>query len=209
MPFRRQIIAVMLIAVLGLSWGLAGSVRASVDDAALFINQLGNQAINTLRAPNLTLDQREAQFRSLLSQGFDLQFIGRFVLGKHWRGATPEQRNEYVTLFGEYMLQTYSARLGGYTGETLTILGGRQVNDKDFVVNTNLARPSGPAVVADWRVRVKDGQYRIIDIMVEGISMAVTQRSEFGSVVQREGIEGLLAILRARTTKISATNAIN
>lgn len=205
MPFRRLIALVVFVTVLG----TAGIARAAANDAALFINQLGNQAIDTLRATNLTLDQREARFRSLLSQGFDLRFIGRFVLGRYWRGATPDQQNDYIDLYGEYLLQIYSARLGGYSGETLTVIGARMVNDKDFVVSTNLTRPSGPAIAADWRVRVIDGQYRIIDIMIEGISMAVTQRSEFASVVQRDGIDGLLTILRARTTKITATTAIN
>ncbi len=204
MPFRRLIALVVFVTVLG----TAGIARAAADDAALFINQLGNQAIDTLRATNLTLDQREARFRSLLSQSFDLRVIGRFVLGRYWRAATPDQQDDYIALYGEYLLQIYSARLGGYSGESLTVIGVRMVNDKNFVVKTNLTRPSGPAIPADWRVRVIDGQYRIIDIMVEGISMAMTQRSEFSSVVKRDGIEGLLAILRARTTKISATTAI-
>lgn len=205
MPLRRLIALVVFVTVLG----TAGTARAAANDAALFINQLGNQAIDTLRATNLTLDQREARFRRLLSQSFDLRFIGRFVLGRYWRSATPDQQNNYIALYGEYLLQTYSARLGGYAGESLTVIGARMANDKDFVVSTSLARPSGPPIAADWRVRVIDGQYRIIDIMIEGISLAITQRSEFASVVQRDGIDGLLTILRARTTKITATMAIN
>lgn len=205
MPFRRLIAPVMLIAVLSAT----GVTRAAVNDAAQFINRLGNQAIETLRATNLTLDQREARFRSLLSQGFDLRFMGRFVLGRYWRAATPDQRTDYLSLYGEFLLKTYSARLGGYSGETMTVTGARQVSDKDIIVSTNLNRPSGPSIAADWRVRKIDGQYRIIDIMIEGVSMAVTQRSEFASVVKRDGIDGLLTILRARTTKISATASIN
>lgn len=205
MPFRGPIACAILIVVMGAT----GFARASVNDAALFIRQLGDQAIATLRAPNLTLDQREARFRGLLSRDFDLYFIGRFVLGRYWRAATPDQQSAYVSLYGEYLLQIYSARLGGYTGEALTVVGARQANDKDIVVSTKLVRPSGPPVLADWRVRATDGRYRVIDIIVEGVSMAVTQRSEFASVVRREGIDGLLAILSARTTKISATSSIN
>ncbi len=201
MLMRRLIASAMLIVVLS----AAGTARATVNDAAYFISQLGNQAINTLRATNLTLDQREARFRGLLSQSFDLRFIGRFVLGRYWRDATPDQQNDYIALYGEFLLQTYSARLGGYSGETLTVTGARQANDKDIVVSTVLARPSGPPIAADWRVRTSGGRYRIIDIMIEGISMAITQRSEFASVVRRDGIDGLLTVLRARTTKISAT----
>ena len=205
MSIRRLIVLVMLVAVLG----AAGTARAAVEDAVIFINQLGNQAIKTLRATDLTLDQRESRFRSLLNRGFDLDFIGRFVLGRYWRVATADQKSDYIALYGEYLLQTYSARLGGYTDESFSVIGARRANDKDIVVSTRLVRPSGMEIAADWRVRMFDGQYRIIDIMVEGISMAVTQRSEFAAVVQRDGIEGLLPILRARTTMYSATAAIN
>ena len=205
MSIRRLIVLVMLVAVLG----AAGTARAAVEDAVIFINQLGNQAIKTLRATDLTLDQRESRFRSLLNRGFDLDFIGRFVLGRYWRVATADQKSDYIALYGEYLLQTYSARLGGYTDESFSVIGARRANDKDIVVSTRLVRPSGMEIAADWRVRVFDGKFRIIDVMVEGISMAVTQRSEFAAVVQRDGIEGLLAILRARTTKYSATAAIN
>jgi len=205
MPVRRLLIMVIVAALLGVT----GSARATVNDAALFINQLGNQAITALRATDLTLSQREAKFRSLLSQGFDLRFIGRFVLGRYWRRATPEQQNDYIALYGEFLLQTYASRLGGYSGETMTVTGARQASEKDIVVSTTLDRPGGLDINADWRVRVIEGRYRIIDVAVEGISMAFTQRSDFAAVIKRDGIEGLLTILRARTTKISATASIN
>ena len=201
---QKLLAPVFFVAVMAVN----GAVLATENDAARFIHQLGNRAIETLRTSDLTLDQREAQFRGLLREGFDLAFIGRFVLGKFWRAATPEQQEDYLALFGEYVVQTYSARLGGYSGETMAVVSTRQASEKDFVVRTQIDRPSGPPVVAEWRVRTTGGGFRIIDVMVEGISMAVTQRSEFASVVQRDGIDGLLVILRARTTKIPATASL-
>jgi phospholipid transport system substrate-binding protein len=205
MGLRKNLAVIVFVAILG----FGDSGRASVDGAAQFIYTLGNQAISTLQASNLTLEQREAHFRGLLAQGFDLRFIGRFVLGKHWRAATPDEKNDYLSLFSEYVLQTYSSRLGGYSGQTLTVIGARQASEKDIVVQTQIDRPSGPPILAEWRVRANGEQYRIIDVAVEGISMAVTQRAEFGAVVQRNGIPGLLTALRARTTKISATASLN
>lgn len=205
MGLSKNLAVVVFVAILG--FGDAG--LASVNGAAQFIHVLGNQAIGALQAPNQTLAQREAQFRALLAQGFDLRFIGRFALGKHWREASLGEKNDYLSLFSEYVLQTYSSRLGGYAGETLTVVGARQASEKDIVVQTQIDRPSGPPILAEWRVREKDGQYRIIDVSVEGISMAVTQRSEFSAVVKRNGIPGLLALLRARTNKISASTSLN
>ena len=181
---------------------------ASVTGAAQFIDRLGAEAIETLRASSHTLEQREARLRELLRSDFDLRFIGRFVLGKHWRSATPEQRSDYLVLFSEYVLNTYSARFGGYAGQSLTVLDARQAGERDAVVRTRIDRPSGPPIIADWRVRIIGERYRIIDVMVEGISMVITQRSEFAAVIQRHGIEGLLAVLRARTTQLPATASL-
>ena len=71
-------------------------------------------------------------------------------------------------------------------------------------MQTRIDRPAGPPIMADWRVRIIDKQYRIIDVSVEGVSMAVTQRSEFNAVIQNSGIEGLMEALRARTTMYQA-----
>ena len=188
--------------------GASDASAAAADDAARFIDRLGSETIQTLQAADLTRAQRESRFRGLLAEGFDLAFIGRFALGKYWRMATPEQQDVYLALFGEYLLQTYAARLEGYAGESMTVLGARQANDKDVVVRMAITRPSGPAIIADWRVRATANGYRIIDVAVEGISLAITYRSEFAAVVQRHGIDGLLAALRDHTATTRTTASL-
>ncbi len=195
----------------------ASSAATPTEGASQFVKWLAEQAIAALRAPGMSLEQRETVFRNLLRQGFDLPFLGRFVLGRHWRTATPEQRNDFQQVFEEYILSTYSYRLGGYAGESFTVLSARAAGSKDAMVSTRIARPSGPPVKADWRpsgppvkadwrVRVINGQYKIIDIMVEGVSMAVTQRCEFASVIKRNGFEGLLTALQARVDRFPAAS---
>ncbi len=191
---------IILSAIVVLGIGVGGFAEAAVQPGAAsqFIRQLGDQAIAAWRAPGAGPEAREARFRSLLNQGFDLAFIGRFVLGRHWRQATPEQRGHYMALFNEYVLKAYSSRLGGYAGVTMDILSERPAGTKDVLVSTRIERPSGPPILADWRVRTSGERYRVIDIMVEGVSMVVTQRSEFAAVIQRHGIEGFLDVLRSR-----------
>ena len=198
-----------LSTIVGLWIALRNFAVAAVQPGAAseLIRRLGEHAIAALGVPGASLEEREARFRSLLSEGFDLAFIGRFVLGRYWRQATPEQRSDYLALFGEYVLQTYSARLGGYAGESMTIISERPAGTKDVVVSTRILRPSGPPIDADWRVRTTGERYRIIDVMVEGVSMVITQRSEFAAVVQRHGLQGLIEVLRARTTKLPAVAA--
>jgi phospholipid transport system substrate-binding protein len=170
-----------------------------------FIKSLGDEAIATLRAPGMPLEQREAHFRQLLARGFDMEFIGRFVLGQYWRTASPEQQAEYLQAFNDYVLQVYSARLGGYAGEMLTVVSERPAGERDTVVNTRIDRPSGPPLEAQWRVRATQAGPRIIDVMVAGISMVATQRDEFAAVVQRQRVAGLIEVLRARTNKLPAS----
>jgi phospholipid transport system substrate-binding protein len=173
--------------------------------ASQHIRRLGDEAIATLRASGLALEAREARFRKLLSEGFDMAFIGRFVLGRHWRTASPDQQSEYMQVFSEYILKVYSSRLGGYAGESLNVVSERPAGDKDVIVNTRIDRPSGPPIEASWRVRVADNDPRIIDIAVSGVSMAVTQRDEFAAVLQRENLDRLIERLRARTDKMTAS----
>ena len=188
--------------------GASDAGNAAGEDAARFVDRLGSQAVQTLQAADLTGAQRESRFRGLLAEGFDLAFIGRFALGKYWHMATPEQQHAYLALFGEYMLQTYAARLEGYAGGSMAVVGARQANDRDVVVRMAIAQPGGPAIIVEWRVRATANGYRVIDVAVEGISLAITHRSEFAAVVQRHGIEGLLAILRDHTTASQTTAAL-
>ena len=189
-----------LFASVVLSMGFGDFAAAAVQSGAAsrFIRGLGDEVIATLTTPGFDQEVREARFRSLMSQGFDLAFIGRFALGRHWRQATAAQRAEYSRLFGDYVLKTYTARFGGYAGQTMAVVSERQAGTKDVVVSTLINHPYGPPIAADWRVRTTGGRYRIIDLVVEGVSMVVTQRSEFAAVIQRHGLRGLLDELRIR-----------
>lgn len=178
--------------------------QTSPDEAAKFLAKLGNDAIKVLGASSGSLETREAQLRQLLSQNFDLQRIGRFVLGQAWNGASEDQRAEYLQLFSEYVLATYSRRIGGYAGEQFRVVKSEPAGKEDVVVFTEIARPSGPPLVCGWRVRETGGGYKILDVMVEGLSMINTQRAEFAAVVQRQGVDGLLEMLRLQVTKFGA-----
>ena len=99
------------------------------------------------------------------------------------------------------MLQTYAARFGGYAGETFTVTGAKRASAKDVIVACAICRAGQAPIVTEWQVRSIDGSPRIIDVAVEGISMALNQRQEFDSVVAQNGVAGLIAMLRARVSK--------
>lgn len=195
---------VLLIVTVCLSMAATATWAATREQSKQLITWLGDQAIDTLSDRQLSLEDRERAFRTLLHKAFELNYIGRFVLGRGWRAATVEQRAEYLELFGEFIVKTYSQRLGGYAGETFTVTSAKKAGKKgDVIVKTRIGRPSGPPLDAGWRVREIDGAHKIIDVQVQGVSMAVTQRQDFASVTRKQGVEGLLQILRARTERLT------
>ncbi|MGQ9369832.1 MlaC/ttg2D family ABC transporter substrate-binding protein [Azospirillum sp. ST 5-10] len=192
-----------LLAVSG--WTMGPAVAQAADSAAAdFIKKLGDEAINTFSRSDLSRQQALQSFTRLLHQGFDIPYIGRWVLGRYWNAATPDQQREYLRLFERLIVDTYANRFLEYSGETFTITGSRPEGNSDTMVETQIVRPSGPPVGVTWRVRKQaDGGHKIIDVVVEGVSMGVTQRSEFASVVQSSGgnVSGLIDALRNRVSR--------
>lgn len=200
---RRLFLPLMFLVLL---LGPRPALATTEDGATQHIDALGKQAFADLGRSGTSLEEREAVFAETLRNGFDLPLIARFVMGKYWRSASPEQRDDYVDLFGKFVIKSYSQHLGGFAGSTFEIVDAKPIGKQDVLVRTVVNRKSGPPVKAGWRVREKDGAHKIVDVMVEGISMAVTQRQDFSSVLQRDGVEGLLQILRAKTGRMPATS---
>jgi phospholipid transport system substrate-binding protein len=169
-----------------------------ITGATNFIESVSSRGLDFLSDPHLSHVDRKAEFSTLLRDSFDLDTIARFALGRYWRQASPQQRDEYIDLFKFMVVDTYAQRFEEYQGQQIAVGNARPIGDKDALVNSRILGGGGPEVSVDWRVRYKDGQYRIIDVLVEGVSMSVTQRSEFSSIIQRGGgnVEALLAKLR-------------
>jgi phospholipid transport system substrate-binding protein len=198
MSFRvaARIVLVMLAAAIA----LPAPGRAASDPTG-FIADLGSRAISALTS-RLSDTDRESQFRALFNEGFDVPEISRFVLGPNWRTATEAQRQEFTKLFEAYLVHAYSVRFSGYAGQQLKVGSARPEGDNASLVQSQIALPNGsqPPVKVVWRVSGSNNNYKITDVMVEGVSMAVTQRQEFASVIQRGGgqIDPLLKLLREK-----------
>jgi phospholipid transport system substrate-binding protein len=200
---RRSFLTVALIVLTG---ALAPAIpAAAAADPAAMISNLGSRALEVL-GKDATQPQRAARFRELLREDFDVPGIGRFVLGRYWNTATEEQRAEFIKLFEDYIALAYATRLAEYSGENFKVTGSRPDAD-GAIVSSQILRPAGAAPVkVDWRLTGRNGVYKISDVSVDGISMAVTQRSEFASVIQHNGgqVQGLIAMLRDKTKGAAA-----
>jgi phospholipid transport system substrate-binding protein len=195
--FGAPIVAVLLaVATIAASTQL----RAA-DDAAGFISDLGQRTVQLLaaKAPE---NEREAKFRAIFEEGFDIPMISRFVLGGYWRTVSEAQRQDFTALFETYVIRAYAVRFNDYGGEQLKVTAARTEDEDNSMVQSVIARPSGaPPIKVDWRVNRTAKGFKITDVVVEGVSMAVTQRQEFASVIQRNGgqIDALLKLLREKT----------
>ena len=174
-------------------------------DAVAFMNQLWDRAVEVLNKksdPAL----RQERFRQLFHADFDCPGIARFVLGRYWRDASEEEQRDFVRLFEEYVVFVYTARLSNFGGQDFKVRGSRSDGD-GVMVSTDVFSPGGSSPLKiDWRLVSDNGTYKINDVIVEGVSMLVTQRSEFASIVQRNGgqVRGLLAMMREKTASASA-----
>jgi phospholipid transport system substrate-binding protein len=209
----RRIFGIFVIILGLLPAAIASSASAneptSPQQAAHFIDDIVSRAIHALADRSIPVAEREAKVRVLLSEGLDLAMIGKFALGRFWNIASPAQRSDYAKLFHEYVLNTYASRLAAYSGEAVKVTGAQPIAETDAIVLTTIARPNGPPVSAGWRVRAEGGKFKVVDVVVEGVSMVLTQRQEFASVMQNKGLDGLLASLRAQNQAFASGGIIN
>lgn len=219
----RPAFLVLSLGITGLL--LAGApVAAQTDDAnstqtheqavaapvGKFIQSLGDRAIAVIANKTITATQRSDKFRQILQDSFDLMTIGRFVIGRSWNAATAAQQQEYMKLFEALVIKSYGDRLTLYTGEGFQVMSTRSESEKDFIVGSQITHPDGsqPTVI-DWRVRQKNGKFGVIDVVVEGVSLSVTQRQEYSAVIQRNGgqIDPLLALMRQQLQSPATSTA--
>jgi phospholipid transport system substrate-binding protein len=125
--------------------------------------------------------------------------IGQFVLGRYWRTATPQEQQDFLALFQEYIVRAYSTRLAEYGGEPFRVTGSRP-NGGETVVSSEIIRTNGSRIAVDWYLIDRGASHKITDVYVGGVSMKVTQRDEFASVIQRNGgqVGALIAQLRQK-----------
>ena len=167
-----------------------------------FVRSMGREAIESLTGKDLSADEREHRFRNILLRSFDMPAIARFTLGRYWRVATKAQQREYVALFEDFVVKAYAIRFKDYSGESFQVGKVRHINDREKLVTSQIIRAGQPPVTVQWRVRNSaSAPYKVIDVIVEGVSMGITQRDEFATVIRNNGgkVEGLLSALRQKT----------
>jgi phospholipid transport system substrate-binding protein len=197
---RRVVLLAAFLLVLAAPLGVSAAPSDANAPAVAFMNRLWSSAIVLLNKQTPAAE-RQARFRQLFHNDFDYAGIARFVLGRYWRSASPQEQQEFLKLFEDYVVYVYTARLSDFEGEQFKISGSRAEQDA-VIVSTDVITPGAPQPLkVDWRLVNDDGAYKISDVIVDGVSMTVTQRSEFASVIERHGgqVQGLIDLMREKT----------
>lgn len=200
MPWGRAaaFLAVVVIAVAVVAPRDGGAEGVSTQVAEAFVQSVGDRAFRILEhCDSEGGDFEEEALKELIRSGFNIDLIGRFVLGSFARKVTRAELAEYQTLYREFFVDSYSQQLCAFRGDEITVLGSEPVGTRDAMVEIRISR-DGKARKAAWRVRAKDGDYKIIDLTFEGVSMALSQREEFAAITASRGMTGLLEVIRAK-----------
>jgi phospholipid transport system substrate-binding protein len=164
--------------------------------AETFVANLGASAIALVTDKSVVGETRREKFRKLLNHHVDLNWIGQFVLGRNWHRATLEQRKIYLKLFEESIVFTYTSQFDDFSGQKFEVTGNGK-NGRFTLVNSKIIDPSNPRnnALIVWRLIEDSGKLKIVDVVIEGISMSITKRNEYASIIERNGgkIEPLLA----------------
>ena len=170
------------------------------DAAESFIATLGGEAIGSLTGASVTEAEREARFRSLLQAHFDMPGISKFVLDRYWKLASEPQHGEFQKLFETLLVQSYAKAFARYAGNTLQVTNSWAEADGSTMVGTHIDGLRGSQIRLDWRVAGQASAMRVIDLVVEGISLRATHRSDFTSAMESNGatFAGLLDLLRQK-----------
>lgn len=167
-----------------------------IDNAKLFIDGIGNQAIKILKIPVDDRNKRKLEFKLLLTEKFNMDLIGKAILGKDiLKNSSEKQISDFVKTLEEHIVKVYTSQLGIYTGQVFSINDAMKKN-KDVFVYTSIDTGNTPSIRIVWRVRENEGVPKVIDMAVEGVSLLRTKRADFKVYLDNAGLEGLINKLK-------------
>lgn len=180
------------------------SAKADVNanGAEQFVKNVTKDGIENIINANIPQKEKDARFEKLFNNALDLKFIGQFVLGRYWRTATPAQREAFIDAYRELNIQTWSKRFDEFKGRKFIFQGTTPSNSANQVfVNTEVPMDQGAPAKVVWRVKQTGDSYKIVDIIIENVSLAITARNEYSAYIKKapNGVDDLIKDLQKKT----------
>lgn len=180
------------------------SAKADVNanGAEQFVKNVTKDGIENIINANIPQKEKDARFEKLFNNALDLKFIGQFVLGRYWRTASPAQREAFIDAYRELNIQTWSKRFDEFKGRKFIFQGTTPSNSANQVfVNTEIPMDQGAPAKVVWRVKQTGDSYKIVDIIIENVSLAITARNEYSAYIKKapNGVDDLIKDLQKKT----------
>jgi phospholipid transport system substrate-binding protein len=160
--------------------------------------------LDVLRDESKSDAQRREELEAIAQQRFDFRTMSRLVLARNWKVLSKEERAEFVDEFTEYLANDYGNRIERYEQEEVAVLGEQPEPRGDVTVKTRIVGGENDGALVDYRMRKREEDWKIIDVVIEGISLVANFRDQFRDVMGREGPSALLGKLREKNARESA-----
>jgi phospholipid transport system substrate-binding protein len=187
--------------LLAASVALAAGRGQAVDTPSTVVQQTTDQVLAVLADKSLTTDQKRHKIEGVVYDHFDFYTLSRLVLARNWRQLAPEQQKEFVEQFKQHLSLTYGKNVESYNNERVEITGDREEPGGDWTVKTKIVRPNGGDFLVDYRLRKEDDQWKVIDVIIEGVSLVANFRSQFQEIMSNQGADKLIQLLREKNAK--------
>ncbi len=200
---RRTLLALSGAAALLLATGALHPASAQSGAAEGFVRSFADDLVAIVNGP-LPYAQKKAALGPVIDRNVDVAKIARFCLGRYWSSATPAQQAQYTTIFHQVLLNNIAGHLGQYKGVSYT-MHGETSEGGNALVATEIVRPNAPTANVQWVVDSASGAPKVIDVVAEGTSLRLTQRSDYASFLSRNG-GSIPALLTALQRQLDTTS---
>lgn len=176
-------------------------IAAATDGPRAVVEKTTSSVLAVLGDKSLSSDAKRHKIEDIAYAEVDFETLSRLVLAKNWGRLSPEQQREFIQEFKQHLSITYGHNVDNYKNEKVTIVGDREEARGDWTVQTKILRGGPDDIAIDYRLRQKDGEWRIIDIIIEGVSLVSNFRSQFQEIIANDGADKLLRLLREKNAK--------
>jgi phospholipid transport system substrate-binding protein len=182
-------------------WSCAPHGAAAAETPAEVVQQTSDAVIAVLADKRLTGDEKRHKVEDIVYKHFDFDTLSRLVLARNWRQLNTTQRAEFTEEFKKHLSITYGKNVETYNNERAVVVGERAESDNDWTVKTKIVRPNAEDILVDYRLRKEDDTWRVIDVIIEGVSLVANYRSQFQEIISNDGAAKLIQLLHDKNLK--------
>ncbi|MFQ5664805.1 MAG: phospholipid-binding protein MlaC [Candidatus Binatia bacterium] len=193
----RGAAVLVALALLGVCCLRPASVPAE-ESPTVVVKRTSDRVITVLADQNLTAAQKRHKIQEIVYPYFDFKTLSRLVLARNWKRLTPAQQARFVEEFKQFLSMTYGKNVENYNNERIVVTGDRQEPGGDWTVKTKVIRPGASDFTLDYRLRRRNGRWRAIDVIIEGVSLVANYRSQFQEILSNHGPVRLINLLREK-----------